>query len=48
MKDIYNNFGDQVSTNGLAILGALQLYLDFINIFMFLLEIFGMGGNDRR
>ena len=46
MRNIYNSYGDQVSTNGLAVLGALQLYLDFINIFLFLLQIFGMG-NDR-
>lgn len=47
MKSIYNNYGSQASTNGLAVLGALQLYLDFINIFLFLLQIFGMG-NDRN
>lgn len=47
MKSIYNNYSSQVSTNGLAVLGALQLYLDFINIFLFLLQIFGMG-NDRN
>ena len=48
MKAIYVNYGNQVSTNGLAVLGALQLYLDFINIFMFLLEIFGGSGNSRN
>lgn len=48
MKAIYNNYGDQLSSNDLAILGALQLYLDFINIFMFLLEIFGGNGNRRN
>ena len=48
MKAIYTNYGDQVSTNGLAVLGALQLYLDFINIFMFLIEIFGGSGNSRN
>lgn len=46
MKDIYNNYGDTVNPSGLAVLGALQLYLDFVNIFLFLLEIF--GGSDRR
>ena len=45
MKAIYNNYVSQVSTNGLAVLGALQLYLDFVNIFLFLLQIFGMGGD---
>ncbi|MDF7639308.1 Bax inhibitor-1/YccA family protein [Lactobacillus sp. ESL0791] len=48
MKNIYNVYGGQVSTNGLAVMGALQLYLDFINIFMFLLEIFGGSGNSRN
>ncbi|MDF7683327.1 Bax inhibitor-1/YccA family protein [Lactobacillus sp. ESL0679] len=47
MKLIYNNYGNQVSTNGLAVLGALQLYLDFINIFLFILEIFGYGNNNN-
>jgi len=32
-----------------AILGALTLYLDFINLFLFLLQLFGQGesGNGR-
>lgn len=47
MKNIYNSYGNQVPTNGLAVLGALQLYLDFVNIFMFLLQIFGMT-SDRN
>lgn len=29
-----------------AILGALTLYLDFINLFLMLLRLFGMGGRD--
>ena len=45
MKAIYNNYGSQVSTNGLAVLGALQLYLDFVNIFLCLRQIFGRGGD---
>lgn len=36
----------QLSGN-LAIFGALTLYLDFVNLFLFLLRIFG-GGRDRR
>lgn len=44
-KRIYMNYGSQVSENGLAIMGALNMYLDFINIFMFLLQIFGMSDN---
>lgn len=31
----------QESTNKLAIMGALSLYLDFINLFLFLLRLFG-------
>ncbi|KRL91499.1 Bax inhibitor-1 family protein [Lactobacillus kalixensis] len=45
MKNLYSNMGDQVSDNGLAVIGALNMYLDFINIFMFLLQIFGMSDN---
>ena len=43
MKQIYINYGGEVSTNGLAVLGALQLYLDFVNLFISLLQIFGMS-----
>ena len=43
MKQIYVNHGDQVSVTGLAVLGALQLYLDFVNLFISLLQIFGMS-----
>jgi len=32
------------SSNKLAIMGALNLYLDFVNLFMMLLRLFG----DRR
>lgn len=32
--------GDEIATKG-AIIGALMLYLDFINIFLFLLRLFG-------
>jgi FtsH-binding integral membrane protein len=30
-----------------AVMGALVLYLDFINLFLFLLRLFGGGGNRR-
>lgn len=43
MKTIYLQFGGQVSVSGLAVMGALQLYLDFVNIFISLLRIFGMS-----
>lgn len=46
-KQIYNEFGDEVSENGLAIMGALNLYLDFINVFIYLLEIFGFSSDNR-
>jgi len=39
IKDIYS----QVSNENIAILGALTLYLDFVNLFLFLLRIFGMN-----
>jgi FtsH-binding integral membrane protein len=32
---------DETSTRRIAILGSLMLYLDFINLFLFLLRIFG-------
>jgi FtsH-binding integral membrane protein len=33
--------GDQVAAGRASIIGALQLYLDFINLFMFLLQFLG-------
>ena len=36
----------QDSLGRLAVLGALNLYLDFVNLFLFLLRIFGGGNND--
>ncbi|GAD15677.1 Bax inhibitor-1/YccA family protein [Lentilactobacillus otakiensis] len=47
MKQMYNQYsanGD-VSMTGLAVFGALQLYLDFVNLFLQLLSIF--GNNNR-
>lgn len=40
MKNIYLRYGGDISTNGLAVLGALQLYLDFVNLFLQFLDIF--------
>jgi FtsH-binding integral membrane protein len=37
--------GDQVAAGRASILGALQLYLDFINLFMFLLQFMGNSRN---
>lgn len=40
IRKIYAQFGN---AGNLAILGALSLYLDFLNLFLFLLRIFGAG-----
>ena len=34
---------EEMGTGNVAILGALTLYLDFINLFLYLLRIFGQG-----
>lgn len=47
MKQIYEQYSSEISTSGLAVIGAMQLYLDFINIFLYLLEIFGVGDNNN-
>lgn len=46
MKNIYLQFDGELSTNGLAVLGALQLYLDFVNLFLQFLDIFGSNDNN--
>ncbi|NDJ62527.1 MAG: Bax inhibitor-1/YccA family protein [Chloroflexi bacterium] len=38
--------GDGTMVARLSIFGALMLYLDFINIFLFLLQLMGGGGNE--
>lgn len=43
MKKLYLQYGNEVSTTGLAVQGALMLYLDFINLFLQFLEIFGFS-----
>ena len=47
MKNIYLQYGDQYEVNGLAVNGALQLYLDFINMFIYLVQIFGHNDNQN-
>lgn len=47
MKQIYLEYGSQVPELGLAVNGALTLYLDFLNLFIELLQIFGMLSDDR-
>ena len=46
MKQIYLNYSSENSVMGLAIVGALQLYLDFVNLFISFLQIFGMSDRD--
>lgn len=50
LKQIYltadSRGGYAVNTNSLAVQGALALYLDFLNIFLVLLQLF--GGSDRN
>ncbi len=42
IKDIYSRLGSDAETTGkVAIMGALTLYFDFINIFISLLNLFG-------
>ena len=47
MKSIYASYGDQLPELGLAVNGALMLYLDFINLFLQFLRIFGIADNDN-
>lgn len=46
MKNIYLQYGNQFDTTNLAVNGALTLYLDFINMFLYLLQIFGRNDNE--
>ena len=49
IKHMLMEYGDEVNDNTqkLALLGSLSLYLDFINLFLSLLRIFGFMGNSR-
>ncbi|GMA69208.1 membrane protein [Leuconostoc litchii] len=47
LKIMYSQFVGQADTTGLAVNGALRLYLDFINIFFALLRIFGVVNGSR-
>ena len=44
IKSMYNAAEDKATRTKKSVMGALTLYLDFINMFMFLLRLFG----DRR
>ncbi len=46
MKTIAAQNLDPALSDKLATMGAMNLYLDFINLFIFLLRIFGGGGRD--
>ncbi|HEY7610848.1 MAG TPA: Bax inhibitor-1 family protein, partial [Alphaproteobacteria bacterium] len=41
IKEMYNASDDRDVMTKKGILGALNLYLDFVNIFLFLLQLFG-------
>lgn len=47
IKYMLQAYGDEVneSTQKLALLGSLTLYLDFINLFLYILRIFGRDDN---
>ena len=44
LKEVYDGSMGQENIGKLAVMGALTLYLDFINLFMMMLQLFG----DRR
>lgn len=41
IKNQYSEFHDDETSGKLALMGALRLYLDFINLFLMLLHLFG-------
>jgi FtsH-binding integral membrane protein len=41
IKNIGHEIGDSESGKKLGLMGALTLYLDFVNLFLFLLRLFG-------
>jgi len=45
IKEMYSENWDGTATGKLAIMGAVSLYLDFLNLFLMLLRL--MGGNRR-
>lgn len=45
IKETYSAADSHDSTTKMAIMGALSLYLDFINLFMMLLRLFGSSRN---
>ena len=45
IKQLATQVNDESSAGRIAVLGSLILYLDFINLFIFLLRIFGVRRN---
>jgi FtsH-binding integral membrane protein len=45
-QKIKNEYGQGYGDSVTAIYGALTLYLDFVNMFLFILRILGMAGNN--
>ena len=41
LRQMYLSSGDMETMNKTALIGALELYLDFINMFLALLRLFG-------
>ncbi|MGO3499082.1 Bax inhibitor-1/YccA family protein [Leuconostoc falkenbergense] len=48
LKIMYAQYAGQADTTGLAVNGALRLYLDFVNLFFALLRIFGVAAGGSR
>ncbi|MCF6515155.1 BAX inhibitor (BI)-1/YccA family protein [Lactobacillus sp. S2-2] len=47
LKSMYNNSDEiGVSASSLAVIGAMDLYMDFLNLFINLLQILGIFGGD--
>ncbi|AVH75782.1 Bax inhibitor-1 family protein [Weissella koreensis] len=48
LKQMYVQIaGNHQAEQGVAVYGALSLYLDFINLFLYILRIFGMSSNNN-
>ncbi len=51
LKNLYLTTGSDgqaaISENSLAVVGALMLYLDFLNLFTAILQILGVGNNNN-
>lgn len=48
LKVMYAQYAGQADITGLAVNGALRLYLDFVNLFFALLRIFGVAAGGSR